>query len=96
MVTEKGGWMAERGRAAERREEPGGRASVLRSDALRLRQYVKLGMLSEADAYEVQETLELLIERVQSGAITDHFARLVIKKLAADKLEAWVYRTADV
>ena len=72
------------------------RAGILRSDALRLRHLVALGFLSEADAYEVQETLELLIERVRQGAITDHFARLVIKKLADDKLEAWVYRTANV
>ncbi len=96
------GWLGHmvdwgRGRATEGRErETRQRAAVLRSDALRIRHLVVRGLLNEADAYEVQETLELLVERVQSGAITEHFARLVIRKLADDKLAAFVYRTVEV
>lgn len=95
--------MTERGRArdgdgaqsAERGEERR-RAGTLRADALRLRHLMVRGVLTEADAFEVQETLELLIERVQSGAITEHFARLVIQKLADDKLDQLLYRSREL
>ena len=91
--------MVDRGRARGEegtREEDRRRAGVLRADALRLRHLMVSGVLSEADAFEVQETLELLIERMQSGAITEHFARLVIEKLANDKLEQLVYRSREL
>jgi hypothetical protein len=47
------------------------------------------GFLTEADVYEVQETIELLYERQARGEITEHFVEVVMRKMAEDKVQAW-------
>jgi hypothetical protein len=50
------------------------------------------GWLTEAEAYEVAGTLELLAERVERGEITVHFMDVVVRKLAQEKYNAWLAR----
>ena len=54
-----------------------------------LTRMVANGQLTEADAYEVAGVIALLLEKVRAGEITQHFAELVLRKLADDKHEAW-------
>lgn len=56
---------------------------------LTLENLLARGMLTEADVYEVQETIELLYERQARGEITEHFVQLVMTKMAEDKVQAW-------
>lgn len=49
--------------------------------------------LTEAEAYEVEGTLDLLVERTRAGSITSHFAEVVIRKLAEDKVRDYLART---
>jgi hypothetical protein len=56
---------------------------------------VSQGWLTEADVYEVQGTVELILDRARSGEITEHFARLVLIKLAKDKYQGWIERQGD-
>lgn len=49
--------------------------------------------LTEAERYEVEGILELIIERVRSGAIAAHFGQLVINRLAEEKVRDYLART---
>ena len=57
-----------------------------------VRTMVAEGWLTEADAFEVQGTVDLVLGAVRRGEITEHFARLVITKLAKDKRKSWYER----
>jgi hypothetical protein len=61
-----------------------------------LERYVLNGFLTEADAYEVEETLALLLERLQRGEISERFVNVVMRKLAEDKVAAWRARYGGV
>ena len=50
------------------------------------------GHLTEADAYEVQGIVSLLLERVRAGEISVHFMDLVLRKLAQEKYADWRQR----
>ncbi len=54
-----------------------------------LTRMVANGQLTEADAHEVVGIVSLLLEKVRAGEITQHFAELVLRKMAEDKHEAW-------
>lgn len=62
----------------------GGRHGQLPASAGYYEDMVAGGWLTWAEAYEVSETLDLLLVRVRKGEITQHFAELVIEKLGAD------------
>jgi len=47
-----------------------------------LKKWVVAGLLTEAEAYEVEGVIELAIEMVQSGGISPHFAETLINKIA--------------
>ena len=49
--------------------------------------------LTEAEAYEVEGVIELIIERVRAGEISAHFGQLVINKLAEEKVRDYLART---
>lgn len=51
------------------------------------------GRLTEADVYEIEGVVDLLIERRQRGDISDHMFELVMRKLAEDKARDWCART---
>lgn len=67
-----------------------------RQSELTLERMVLNGFLTEADAYEVAGTLELLLDRWRRGEITEHFLNLVMRKLAEDKVAAWRARYGGV
>lgn len=54
-----------------------------------LTRMVANGQLTESDAFEVVGIVALLLEKVRAGEITQHFAELVLRKMADDKHEAW-------
>jgi hypothetical protein len=54
-----------------------------------LAQMVVDGRLTEADEYEVQGVVALLLERLRAGEITLHFMDLVLRKLAEEKYADW-------
>ena len=56
---------------------------------LTLESLLARGFLTEADVYEVQETIELLYERQARGEISEHFVEVVMRKMAEDKVQAW-------
>jgi hypothetical protein len=49
--------------------------------------------LTEKEAREVEETVDLLVSRWQAGAISTHFVELVFRKLAEEKVRDWLART---
>lgn len=58
----------------------------------RIARLLREGFLTEAEAYEVNETISLVARRVEEGSITRHFAELVIRKLADDMSRSWEAR----
>lgn len=49
--------------------------------------------LTEAERFEVEGVLDLVIERVREGSISSHFGQLVINRLAEEKVRDWLART---
>lgn len=49
--------------------------------------------LTEAERFEVEGVLDLIIERVRAGTISAHFGQLVINRLAEEKVRDWLART---
>jgi len=47
------------------------------------------GQLSEGEAYEALELIEEMVGRAMRGEIDQHFADLVITKLAQEKAAQW-------
>jgi len=47
------------------------------------------GQLSEGEAYEALELIEEMVGRAMRGEINQHFADLVITKLAQEKAAQW-------
>lgn len=59
----------------------------------RLRQMKAVGLLTEADVYEVEELIELLAQRYSRGEITHHFVEVVLGKMANEKVRDYLART---
>lgn len=55
----------------------------------RLEHMVKHGLLTESDAREVESIVSLLCERIVSGEMSEHFADVIVRKLATEKCAAW-------
>lgn len=68
-------------------------AAQQRVEADVLRRMQAEGQLTEADVYEVEEIIDLLVERQSRGEITHHFAELVLRKLADEKSRDYLART---
>ena len=71
------------------------RQQGLTAGAERLAHMVMQGQLTEADAFEVRHTIELLVEYVRDGRITQHFADVVLRKLALEKEESCAQRREE-
>ena len=59
---------------------------------LTLEKLLARGMLTMSDVCEVRATFDDLHRRYQRGEITQHFADLVMRKLAESKVAAWRQR----
>ena len=58
-----------------------------------LRRMQAEGKLTEADVYEVDELIDLLVRRYGRGEITAHFVAVVLQKVADSKCRDWLART---
>lgn len=57
-----------------------------------LDKWIWAGLLTEAEAYEVEGVVELTIEMVRNGGISAHFAEALINKIANEMADRAVAR----
>lgn len=60
-----------------------------------LRKWVAMGMLTERQALEVDETLDMLIDFVKLGAISDELARAIIDAMAEELVSGYAEQHAN-
>lgn len=57
-----------------------------------LRRWVLAGVMTADEADEVEATIELLLDYVRLGAISEQLADSIIERMAEEKAAAWAER----